>query len=198
MGSVSSLGHSAGVRERIICAALELARTVGLESMSQAKVAARAGVRQSHLTYYFPTRLDLIKGMHEAIRAQLIVEGRDVVSAHVKGQGASLESLKSYIRLEATNHHRARMLLSLALAASQDETFNAQMRQFDLELVEHLRFMFREVGVELPAGYAELLHVYLFGSGARRALLGDDHVNDCTEDGLELMLALLQRASPHD
>lgn len=35
-------------------------RTDGLKRLTQPKVAAAAGIRQSHLTYYFPKKVDLI------------------------------------------------------------------------------------------------------------------------------------------
>ncbi len=49
-----------GVRDRILAAALALLRETGIQGLSQVQVARRARVRQSHLTYYFPRRHDLL------------------------------------------------------------------------------------------------------------------------------------------
>src|SRR5258708_4206495 len=49
------------VRDRILEAALELLSKSGAHELTQPKVAKAAGVRQSHLTYYFPTRGDLLQ-----------------------------------------------------------------------------------------------------------------------------------------
>src|SRR5690242_11685644 len=49
------------VRERILDAALGLLAESGAHSLTQPKVARAAGVRQSHLTYYFPTRGELLQ-----------------------------------------------------------------------------------------------------------------------------------------
>jgi AcrR family transcriptional regulator len=46
------------VRTRILEAALGLLAEHGVTELTQPKIAAAAGVRQSHLTYYFPTRMD--------------------------------------------------------------------------------------------------------------------------------------------
>jgi AcrR family transcriptional regulator len=54
---------SGGVAERILDAAIALLRESGVQRLTQVEVAARAGVRQSHLTYYFPTREDLLDAM---------------------------------------------------------------------------------------------------------------------------------------
>lgn len=50
-----------GVRERILNAALAILSESGIQHLTQPEVAKRAGVRQSHLTYYFPTRDDLLE-----------------------------------------------------------------------------------------------------------------------------------------
>lgn len=49
--------------EKILSAAMQILQTRGVKSLSQAKVAAEAGIRQSHLTYYFPKKADLIAGL---------------------------------------------------------------------------------------------------------------------------------------
>ena len=50
------------VRDRILDAALVVLQNEGLQKFTQTRVAAEAKVRQSHLTYYFPTRADLLEG----------------------------------------------------------------------------------------------------------------------------------------
>ena len=59
---VASLKPDASVREKILTAANEIVLTVGFSALTQQAVAVRAKVRQSHLTYYFPTRHDLLRG----------------------------------------------------------------------------------------------------------------------------------------
>ena len=49
------------VRDRILEAALRLLAEAGAHELTQPKVAKAAGVRQSHLTYYFPTRGELLQ-----------------------------------------------------------------------------------------------------------------------------------------
>ena len=61
-------GKPVGVRERILDAALAILAESGLRNLTQVGVANRARVRQSHLTYYFPTRDDLL----EAVTARAV------------------------------------------------------------------------------------------------------------------------------
>ena len=47
-------------RKEIVSEYYELAREVGLENSSIANIASRMGMRKSHITYYFPSKDDLI------------------------------------------------------------------------------------------------------------------------------------------
>src|ERR1700679_521989 len=50
-------------RQDIINASLAVLRESGYSGFTQPRVAAEVGLRQSHLTYYFPTRVDLLIGV---------------------------------------------------------------------------------------------------------------------------------------
>jgi AcrR family transcriptional regulator len=58
------------IRTDIIVAGFAVLAEEGYPGFTQPKVAARAGVRQSHLTYYFPTRLALLEAVASAAIAQ--------------------------------------------------------------------------------------------------------------------------------
>ena len=61
-----------GKREAIVAAALDVIGEEGLSGFTQPRVARRAGLRQSHLTYYFPTRADLLLAVaDEAVRRRI-------------------------------------------------------------------------------------------------------------------------------
>lgn len=54
------------IRQRILFAALDLAESEGYKSLTQPRIAKLAGVRQSHLTYYFPRKADLLMALLDA------------------------------------------------------------------------------------------------------------------------------------
>jgi len=76
--------HVSARREAIVAAALDVIQEEGLSGFTQPRVALRAGLRQSHLTYYFPTRADLLLAVTdeavrrrvEALRAAVSAEDR--------------------------------------------------------------------------------------------------------------------------
>lgn len=73
-------------RDRILEAALGLLAESGAHELTRPKISKVAGVRQSHLTYYFPTRADLLQEVArysvEKLAGELAAE-RDHSPAHV-------------------------------------------------------------------------------------------------------------------
>lgn len=54
-------------REILLDAAITVVREGGYPALTQTRVAAVAGMTQGHLTYYFPTRSDLVRAVAERI-----------------------------------------------------------------------------------------------------------------------------------
>jgi len=48
------------VREKILASAVKLLEKQGIKKLAQPQIAKEAGVPQGHITYYFPTRADLL------------------------------------------------------------------------------------------------------------------------------------------
>ena len=93
---VASLKPDASVPEKIVTAANEIVLTVGFSALTQQAVAVRAGVRQSQLTYYFPTRHDLQRGT-----AQFGVEAMFLPIAETTAPGEiSVEDLRQMLMPE--------------------------------------------------------------------------------------------------
>lgn len=60
------LNTEISTHQRILNAAIRIALKSGVKSLTQPKVAKAAGVTQSHLTYYFPRKADLLAAVLEA------------------------------------------------------------------------------------------------------------------------------------
>ena len=74
----------------------EILLTVGFSALTRRAVAVRAGVRQSQLTYYFPTRHDLPRGT-----AQFGVEAMFLSIAETTAPGEiSVEDLRQMLMPE--------------------------------------------------------------------------------------------------
>src|SRR5919106_1699520 len=112
------------IRERILEAALGLLARSGAHELTQPRVARAAGVRQSHLTYYFPTRTDLLQEVARYSIGKLAAQ-----LAH--SQNASVAE---GIAAGAADKRRSRVMLGLVAAADRDPKIKARLRKFIAEL----------------------------------------------------------------
>lgn len=105
------------VRDRILAAALHVLRTEGVRKFSQTRVAEEAGVRQSHLTYYFPTRPDLLQAT-----CDLVLDG---ITAHIANAAATVPNWGSgpmlgMLARQMTGLEHMRMFLAMVIEADGD------------------------------------------------------------------------------
>src|SRR5919198_3703137 len=108
------------VRERILQAALALLAESGAHELTQPRVAKAAAVRQSHLTYYFPTRAVLLQEV-----ARYSIEQLAGQLAHAR-PGA----LPAEIAVGAADKRRSRVMLGLVAAADREPKIKRRLRRF--------------------------------------------------------------------
>jgi AcrR family transcriptional regulator len=135
----SDASPALGVRERILDAALEILQESGLQHLTQVRVSERAGVRQSHLTYYFPTRQDLL----EAVTARFVEGIARGVGHAMQGRATpEPESVLQHLAAAIANLEHTRMFLGVVVEADGDPELRAMLvnaaRQIEKALAEHL------------------------------------------------------------
>jgi AcrR family transcriptional regulator len=79
-------------RQDIIEAGLATLREHGYAGFTQPRVATRAGLRQSRLTYYYPTRVDLLAAVGRAA-----IDGQ-LAAADAVLDGSSADKVGAYRR----------------------------------------------------------------------------------------------------
>src|SRR5258708_6895284 len=110
-------------REAITTAALEVLREHGYSGLTQPRVAARAGLRQSNLTYYFPTRLDLLVAL-----ARTTIDGQ-LAAVDAMLDGSSPEVAAATIAAISVRHENTRVLMGLVQAADQEPAVREIFRE---------------------------------------------------------------------
>lgn len=161
------------VRQRIVEAALEMAQTVGVQGMSQARVAAAAGVRQSHLTYYFPTRVDLIKATVQAIRDQMM-DATNATLAMNGLQNGMVAELRQFCVREICDQPRARLMLSMMLAAQEEPSLREWLYDFQSESIAQWLALYRMAGLDISQEDIELFHATFVGAALLCAQIGTE------------------------
>jgi AcrR family transcriptional regulator len=147
-------------RRRILDAALGLLAEHGAQELTQPRIARAAGLRQSHLTYYFPTRADLLQAVaRHSIDA--LVTG--IKQAGEAGRLSGV-TLGRAIAAGTADKRRARVMLGLVNASDRDPALKPRLRAF----VRELRGRFAEVlaagGMRPDAATVAFLHTVAVGA----------------------------------
>src|ERR1041384_534887 len=101
------------VRDRILEAALGLLAEGGAHQLTQPRVAKAAGVRQSHLTYYFPTRAVLLQ---EVARYSIEQLARQLAQAREHSPSQVARAIAG----GSSDKRIVRVMLGLVSAADRD------------------------------------------------------------------------------
>lgn len=110
------------VRERILDAALAVLREDGVQRLTQVQVAKRAGVRQSHLTYYFPSRTDLL----DATATRFVDTLAAGIGRALRGQaGAGARTTLAHLAKAIAEPGHMRMFIGVVVEADQDPDVRA-------------------------------------------------------------------------
>jgi AcrR family transcriptional regulator len=115
-----------GVAHRILDAALNVLAESGLRNLTQVEVANRAKVRQSHLTYYFPTRDHLLNAVTKRAVNGIVSGFRRVATQRAKGNQKQL--LERLARSVVDLAHM-RMFVAMIVEADADHTVRRVMRR---------------------------------------------------------------------
>ncbi len=90
-------------RQEIIEAGLATLREHGYAGFTQPRVATRAGLRQSHLTYYYPTRVDLLTAVARAAVDRQLAAADRVLKGNVADAAGAITGVA--LRYENTRVH---------------------------------------------------------------------------------------------
>jgi len=144
-------------RQVIIQAGLATLREYGYAGFTQPRVASRAGLRQSHLTYYYPTRVDLLAAV-----------GRDAVDVQLAAvdavlEGASVDTVASAIAKVANQHENTRVMMALAQAADQEPQLRALFRELADGIILRAGRFLKALNPAATDADARLLHALSVG-----------------------------------
>ena len=143
-------------RQAIIEAGLEVLREHGFVGFTQPRVAARAALRQSHLTYYFPTRLNLLEAVaRAAIDRQLAALDKVLV-------GSAKETGKSMAKMIG-QHSNTRVMMALAQASDQEVSLQKLFRELADGIVSRLGRFLKTLNADSTEEHARLLHALAVG-----------------------------------
>jgi len=108
-----------GIRQRILDTAFAIVESEGVRAMTQPRIARLAGLRQSHLTYYFPRKADLL--------VALLQHSHERAEHH--GPADDPDAVLAMLRNLMFDRTRTRFFLNVMLEAGEDAEFRPVLRE---------------------------------------------------------------------
>ncbi len=175
-----------GVKEQVLEAGTALLHQEGLKALTQPRIASAAGISQSHLTYYFPTRNDLLLAIAEHSVEQALAQPLGEVGGDpVKSLAAAIGYLP-----------RIRMLAGLVMAADQEKELRGTLSK----LVSHVRqgagLLLKRLGYQSDHPQVMLFHAAVVGLAVLNLGRQSPESEEDLTVGLRTLLSLLPRLEP--
>jgi AcrR family transcriptional regulator len=172
-------------REIILKAAIAILREHGFSGFTQPRVAKRADVRQSHLTYYFPTRLALLEGV-----ARLAVDGQLAALQSIVDL-PSVPAVIKNITAMIWRHENTRVLMALAQAADEEPSLRSLFRELADGIVSRLRQLLENLHLDATEEQVFLIHSLSVGMAVVDLATQRPHSKRRVEAILESLFATL-------
>jgi len=151
------------VRSRLLRAADEILGTEGIQALTQTRVAEAAGVRQSHLTYYFATRSALVRALVEMTATGVMSE----FTAEVEGRQVTFSEMRQRLIDCLSDPKMARRILGILISTDEDPTLLAVLDELEAHICASMAQSLREHGLEVSDADTKLLHSTLIGIALR-------------------------------
>jgi len=174
------------VKARILDAGVGLLHTQGIAALTQPRIAKAAGVSQSHLTYYFPTRNQLLIAIAESSIEGLLGQLR-LPAGGAGDELALAERLATLIR----HQPQVRMLLGLIVAADEEPGLREALRGFVPRMRKRVAALLRHNGKATTPQQTLLFHAAVVGLAVMNLARQTDESAADIHAGLAELLRLL-------
>jgi AcrR family transcriptional regulator len=176
-------------RTKILEAALGLLAKGGAQELTQTRICKAAGVRQSHLTYYFPTIRELLEGV-----AKYTLDSMTAEMAQ-RDPGQRPASLLDATIATSADKRRMRMVLGLVTTADREPKVKPRMREFLKEIRQGITQMAKAGGLEGTPDEVAFLHTVTVGQGILQLARDNEEARAEAKRVLKMAIEFLRRKS---
>ena len=145
-------------RRAILEAGLAVLREEGLGGFTQPNVAAKAGLRQGNLTYYFATRTDLLAAVARAAIDMQLGAVRTLLKS-----AESLKDATAAIGAAVVRHENSRIFVALNQAADQEPALQALFNELLEGFVQAIADFLKRMNLPSSQSHVDLLHAVCVG-----------------------------------
>lgn len=175
------------IRQRVLDAALDIVEEQGVKALTQPRVAKTAGLRQSHITYYFPRKADLFIALLEASHERASMRGEGATD------GEGFEGAMRFLKRLMFDPDRMRFFLRVILEAGQEPELRAILSRHAAALAKRVATQCgRPADDPAAAAFVDLVR----GAGLRMLLEPDE--NGAESPDLEALARSVGLSPPTD
>jgi AcrR family transcriptional regulator len=178
-------------KQDILNASLAILREEGLAGLTQPRVAARAGVRQGHMTYYFPTRIDLLTAVARAAIEAQANAARSLLRG-ISNIRQDVDQLASVV----VRHENTRLLAALNQAADQEPAVRKLFGELLKTFVTEIGASLERLHIEASAARIDLVHALFVGLSIIDLATGRPNGQNRAKAVLKLAFEMLGREQP--
>jgi AcrR family transcriptional regulator len=178
-------------RKQIVDAGLALLAEEGLAGLTQPRVAARTGLRQSHLTYYFPTRAALLAAV-----ARAAVDQQSATAAAMAAHATSVADAAVVIAAGTARHEATRVLVALSQAADQEPEVRALFNQLAENSLTALKGLLTRLDLPATEVNADLLRALFIGLAVNNLAAGHADAQARAQAALDAAFRLIAQPAP--
>ncbi|MGY6275896.1 TetR/AcrR family transcriptional regulator [Methylomonas sp. MgM2] len=174
------------VREAILSAGVSLLRGYGITALTQPKVATAARVKQSHLTYYFPKRADLLLGVAEYAIDNILHE----VEAGLT-ESASASALVDIISAAVIKGVPPRVMLGLIVAADAAPEIRPALQKLIRRVRDQIQMLLAKASMTADDRTALIFHAVVVGLAVMHDAQRTERSAQEVKTGLDLFVELI-------
>jgi len=147
-------------RTRILEASYSLLSTHGVSKLSQPKVARAAGLRQSHLTYYFPTRGDLLQALARHSIGLILAR----LTGEARRGSLTPERMALLVGSMVSDKRRARTMLGLVVTSDEHREIKQSLRDFVAQIRDGIAGLVQMLGNDVDPERVAAFHSLMVGA----------------------------------
>jgi AcrR family transcriptional regulator len=178
-------------KQDILNASLAILREEGLAGLTQPRVAARAGVRQGHMTYYFPTRIDLLTAV-----ARAAIEAQSNAARSLLRGISNIRQDVDQLASVVVRHENTRLLAALNQAADQEPAVRKLFGELLKTFVTEIGASLERLHIEASAARIDLVHALFVGLSIIDLATGRPNGQNRAKAVLKLAFEMLGREQP--
>ncbi len=180
------------VKDDILAAGVTLLRERGIVALTQPQVAREAGIKQSHLTYYFPTRADLLLAIAEHVISTFMGE----LSARFSDKPQAVE-LADVIVTRMIEGIPPRVIIGLIVAADTNPEMREPLRALIHFVRAQIQMLLSKVGLDDSPQSALMFHAMIVGLAVMHQARMNTESEQEIREGVAAMMTMLASERAH-